>query len=262
MRDLLFDLIDAFGDRDLSRASVLLGEIAAATGPHFRYEEESLYPNLVDVFGADYVDKLLGDHDQAVRTARRLVELAGQPQLSDAEVDEAVAGARSILPHVSDCDGLSIMVERFPGGDGGRDPGDPGAGTGRRRRPAQLGQHDPEPPGLTNLAAPTPAVRPGRPAVVVKPRRREQTYARRVADVGAGAGAPRDRRPDRHVHGPARIPGPTVAGGRDRHLASPHLSRPKMVVMPRARNRSRAASFGGGHSAVPPSPGGRCPAVA
>ena len=25
-----------------------------------------------------------------------------------------MAGARSILPHVSDCDGLSIMVERFP----------------------------------------------------------------------------------------------------------------------------------------------------
>lgn len=114
VRDLLFDLIDTFRARDLARASALLGEIAAVTGPHFRYEEESLYPSLVDVFGPSYVDKLLGDHDQAVRTARRLVELAGKPNLSDAEVEEAVAGVRSILPHVSDCDGLSIMVERFP----------------------------------------------------------------------------------------------------------------------------------------------------
>jgi hypothetical protein len=55
-----------------------------------------------------------GDHDGAVRTARRLVELANLDDLDDAGTAEAVAGARSILPHVSDCDGLSIMVERFP----------------------------------------------------------------------------------------------------------------------------------------------------
>jgi hypothetical protein len=73
-----------------------------------------VHPNLVDVFGAEYVDKLLGDHDGAIRTARRLVELASLDSLDDAQVAEAVAGARSILPHVSDCDGLSIMVERFP----------------------------------------------------------------------------------------------------------------------------------------------------
>jgi hypothetical protein len=113
VRDLLFDLIGAFEARDTARAQRLLGQIAALTGPHFRYEEESLYPSLVEVFGAEYVDKLLGDHDGAIRTARRLVELASLDHLDDAQVAEAVAGARSILPHVSDCDGLSIMVERF-----------------------------------------------------------------------------------------------------------------------------------------------------
>lgn len=113
VRDLLFALIDAFQDRNTALARSLLDRIAAVTGPHFRYEEESLYPNLVAVFGKDYVDKLLGDHDAAVRTARRLVELATVDSLDDDQVSEAVAGVRSILPHVSDCDGLSIMVERF-----------------------------------------------------------------------------------------------------------------------------------------------------
>lgn len=113
VRDLLFELIDAFQARDIAQAQALLGRVAALTGPHFRYEEECLYPNLVDLFGSDYVDKLYGDHDGAVRTARRLVELAGLGELTDAQVAEAVAGVRSILPHVSDCDGLSIMVERF-----------------------------------------------------------------------------------------------------------------------------------------------------
>jgi hypothetical protein len=110
----LFDLIEAFRAGDTVRARNLLVEITALTGPHFRYEEESLYPSLVEVFGRDYVDKLLADHDGAVRTVRRLIELAAEHSLDDSQRDEAVAGAQSILPHVSDCDGLSIMVERFP----------------------------------------------------------------------------------------------------------------------------------------------------
>lgn len=114
VRDLLFDLIEAFRARDTALARSLLTEIAALTGPHFRYEEESLYPNLVDVFGPEYVRKLLDDHDGAIRTARRLLELAGLSSLTDEQVSEAITGARSILPHVSDCDGLSIMVERLP----------------------------------------------------------------------------------------------------------------------------------------------------
>jgi hypothetical protein len=114
VRDRLFDLIEAFRSGDTVRARDLLAEVTALTGPHFRYEEESLYPSLVEVFGREYVDKLLGDHDGAVRTVRRLIELAGRDGLDASQRAEAVAGVQSILPHVSDCDGLSIMVERFP----------------------------------------------------------------------------------------------------------------------------------------------------
>ncbi len=114
VRDRLFDLIEAFRAADTARARALLVEITALTGPHFRYEEESLYPSLIEVFGRSYVDKLLDDHDGAVRTVRRLIELASQDNIDGRESDEAVAGVQSILPHVSDCDGLSIMVERFP----------------------------------------------------------------------------------------------------------------------------------------------------
>lgn len=64
------------------------------------------------IFDPAYVDSLLDDHDGVVAGARRLVELAGGA-LDDADVAEAVAVVRGILPHVSDCDGLSIMVERL-----------------------------------------------------------------------------------------------------------------------------------------------------
>lgn len=114
VRDLLLDLIQAFEDRDLPQVRELLGRVAALTGPHFRYEEEALYPALTRIFGVGYIEELFRAHDRAIAGARRLVELAGKDQLTDDEVAEAVGIVRGILPHVSDCDGLSIMVERLP----------------------------------------------------------------------------------------------------------------------------------------------------
>jgi hypothetical protein len=114
VRDGLLDLILAFQERDRNRIQSLLGQVAALTGPHFRYEEEALYPGLVEIFGEEYVEKLLGDHDQAIGRAKALVELAGKEQLSNDDVTKATRIIRTILPHVSDCDGLSIMVERLP----------------------------------------------------------------------------------------------------------------------------------------------------
>ncbi len=114
IRDTLLDLIRALEARDRARIGELLERTAALAGPHFRYEEEALYPALVEIFGQDYVEKLLGDHDRAIGGARRLVELAGRDLSGEEEVAEATRIVRGILPHVSDCDGLSIMVEVLP----------------------------------------------------------------------------------------------------------------------------------------------------
>jgi len=116
VRDVLLDLIAAFERRDRDGVRSLLTRAAALTGPHFRYEEAALYPALVDIFGEAYVEQLWQDHDRAIGGAKRLVELAAKDDLSDGEVREAVGIVRSILPHVSDCDGLSIMVEVLPEG--------------------------------------------------------------------------------------------------------------------------------------------------
>lgn len=113
VRDALLDLVAAFQQRDRPQLFPLLTHIAALTGPHFRYEEEALYPALVPIFGPEYISKLLEDHDRAIGTAKRLVAMAQQDELSAADVETGVRFTRSILPHVSDCDGLSIMVERL-----------------------------------------------------------------------------------------------------------------------------------------------------
>jgi len=114
VRDLLLDLQQAFERRDNTQAQQIVQRIAELTGPHFRYEEESVYPALIGIFGEEYVSKLLSDHDRVIASARRLAALAQTNPLGEAEVQEARALIRSVLPHVSDCDGLSIMVERLP----------------------------------------------------------------------------------------------------------------------------------------------------
>jgi hypothetical protein len=113
VRDLLLDLVAAFEARDPVRARGVLAELARVTGPHFRYEEEALYPALVHVFGADYVEKLLADHDLAIGSVGQLSELAARDTLDQAEAEEGVRLTRGILPHVSDCEGLTIVAELF-----------------------------------------------------------------------------------------------------------------------------------------------------
>jgi len=112
--NLLLALQQAFEQHDSAQAQQIVHQIAVLTGPHFRYEEESVYPALTGIFGEDYVSKLLADHDRVIASAKRLASLAQTEPLSEQEVQEARALIRSVLPHVSDCDGLSLMVERLP----------------------------------------------------------------------------------------------------------------------------------------------------
>lgn len=114
VRDLLLELVEAFGRLDAARARTLVTAVAEATGPHFRYEEEAMYPQLTGIFGDSYVEKLLDDHDGAIRNARELVQLAGHERLTEQQAGRGTELTRQILPHVSDCDGLSIMVETLP----------------------------------------------------------------------------------------------------------------------------------------------------
>ncbi|MGW2160862.1 hemerythrin domain-containing protein [Nonomuraea sp. NPDC001699] len=123
VRDLLLALIDAFRTGAAARVGELVEALSAAVGPHFRYEEEAMYPGLRSVFGAHYVDKLLSDHDDTIRNIRELTELAdlaaidGLGELDENQAAWGIALVREILPHVGDCDGLSLMVETLPEDD-------------------------------------------------------------------------------------------------------------------------------------------------
>lgn len=112
VRDGLLELTAALQKKDVARAREILGNIDKIVGPHFRFEEEALYPAL-RIFLGEYVDDLLQEHDGVIATARACATLLKKPQLSDEEAREAAKNARALLVHVSNCDGLSILAERL-----------------------------------------------------------------------------------------------------------------------------------------------------
>lgn len=114
VRDLLLDLVDAFEDGDVERARALVRAVDAATGPHVRYEEEAMYPQLAGIFGATYVDALLAANDAVIRDVQGLYALARHDVLDPGRRARGMRLARRVLCHLSGCDGLSIMVETLP----------------------------------------------------------------------------------------------------------------------------------------------------
>ncbi len=112
VRDGLIELTNALQAKNVQRARELLGEIDKLVGPHFRFEEEALYPAL-RVFLGEYVDDLIKEHDGVIATARAAAELLQKSELSDSEAKEAAKNARALLVHVSNCDGLGILAERL-----------------------------------------------------------------------------------------------------------------------------------------------------
>ncbi|MBI4187583.1 MAG: hemerythrin domain-containing protein [Chloroflexi bacterium] len=112
VRDGLLDLAKAAEAGDVTKARSILGQIDTLVGPHFRYEEENLYPALKEFLG-DYVDSLVSEHDGAIDTAKVAAKVLSQSSISKEEGKEVSKAARSLLVHVSNCDGLNILAERF-----------------------------------------------------------------------------------------------------------------------------------------------------
>jgi hemerythrin len=111
LRDMLLGLIDAFQSSDSERVRQGIEEMTAHAAPHFQYEQQALYPALADVHGDRYVEKLLEEHAEALEAALQLAELAEQEELDEEAAEYGLELVRQLLPHVSDRDGLVVMVE-------------------------------------------------------------------------------------------------------------------------------------------------------
>lgn len=117
IRDTLLALYAAFEKRRKKRAATLLEKLDALSGPHFRFEEEALYPSLVPIYGKAYIEHMFREHDRAIVDAVHIGSVLSERRLDDQGANRGMRLVRRILPHVSDCEGLGIMVEIIPEDD-------------------------------------------------------------------------------------------------------------------------------------------------
>jgi hemerythrin HHE cation binding domain-containing protein len=113
IRDTLLELVNALQDRDKPRIQTLVEQFASQAGPHFRYEEETLYPAVAEITGRNFIEELLWDHDNAIAATVKIQEMAAKPELSNEDVGQATVLLRSMFLHTSNCDGLALVVERL-----------------------------------------------------------------------------------------------------------------------------------------------------
>lgn len=113
IRDLIMDLMSAFTRKETNEANSLLEKFNSIAGPHFLFEEQCLYQELIPVYGLEYIDKLYVDHDLLIARIKTLKKLIEKKDLTDEDVEKGLNLLRGLLPHLSDCEGLTIMVERF-----------------------------------------------------------------------------------------------------------------------------------------------------
>lgn len=114
LQDALLALVQAFQTRDKLRIQALLDKLIFCAGPHFRYEEEALYPVLFEFSREECVRKLFAAHDDVIAVVRELVTIAEKELTTAAGVLWAIHGIGSILSRIGDCDGLSMMLEYLP----------------------------------------------------------------------------------------------------------------------------------------------------
>lgn len=112
--DGLLNLREAIRAGDAGRAHELVEELDGLMGPHFRVEEEALYPMLESYLGRENVEGLLAEHEGAVAAMREMKSNVGEPVWLGENGQRVLQGLEGFFMHVTACDGLSIIVERFP----------------------------------------------------------------------------------------------------------------------------------------------------
>lgn len=114
VKEYLLELIEALNKKDAQRSLEILIMLDKLGGPHFRFEEETLYPALKKFFGEEYYQHLLKAHDRVIAAAKKIAEVLGKGTITEEEARTLVSTVRSeILPHPIECEGLALLADRL-----------------------------------------------------------------------------------------------------------------------------------------------------
>jgi len=114
VRDMLLELIDAISKKDATKALEIMIRLDKITGPHFRWEEESLYLVFERFFGRQYLEYLLGVHDRIIKRGKELVEILSKGKITDEQAKTLPDIIRiDVLSHPIECDGIALFAEKL-----------------------------------------------------------------------------------------------------------------------------------------------------
>jgi len=114
VRDILLNLIDAIRGLDATKAFEYLIILDKLGGPHFRFEEETMYPVMKRFYGEEYYTRLLEEHDRVIRAATQIAETLGKGTIKAEDAQKLVKTIQNeIMPHPITCSGLEIFMERL-----------------------------------------------------------------------------------------------------------------------------------------------------
>ncbi len=111
--DKLLNLKDAVKRKETKDAENLVKFLDNIMGPHFRVEEEALYPMLTEYFGEDNVERLLEEHTMATEAMNEFKHNIGSEQYMREHGEDTLKKLQGFFLHVTSCDGLSIIIEKF-----------------------------------------------------------------------------------------------------------------------------------------------------
>jgi hemerythrin len=114
VRDTLLEMVDTIRNKNVTKAFELLINLDKIGGPHFRAEEETMYPELKKFFGDQYYEKILTEHDTVINAAKKIAETLGKGSLTDQDAQQLIKIIQNeIMPHPITCSGLEILLERL-----------------------------------------------------------------------------------------------------------------------------------------------------
>lgn len=112
--DHLLMLRGAIRHGDSSEARRIVNSLDVIMGPHFRVEEEALYPMLKEYFGEEKVQRLLEEHSVATEAMNEFKQNIGNETYVKEHGEVVLKKLQGFFMHVTSCDGLSIIIEKFP----------------------------------------------------------------------------------------------------------------------------------------------------
>lgn len=108
--NLLIQLEGSLKSKNVMKAKEILGKINNLSGPHIRFEEEFLYPELKRFMG-DYIDRFYMENDMLIHTVRSFFALLEKGTLTDQEVFQSIDAVRMLLVHICNSEGLLLLSE-------------------------------------------------------------------------------------------------------------------------------------------------------